>query len=80
MLISRVNIHSEIAGVFFFEVLVKSRGVEASLHPPFVSFQTFTLPNGVLMCGLNYRFLISSPLEAGGPAVNSMDILSQTRK
>lgn len=62
MLIFGVNIHSEITPVF--EVVGKSRGV--SLHPPFVAFQTFTLPGRRLMCELNYRFLISSPLEAGG--------------
>lgn len=32
------------------------------------------------MCELNYRFLISSKLEASRPLVNSMDILSQMKK
>lgn len=33
-----------------------------------------------LKCELNYRFLISSKLEASRPLVNSMDILSQMKK
>lgn len=69
-----INIHADIVPVF-----VRSRGVKISLSPLFVSLSKHLLFwADVLICELNYRFLISSPLEASGPSVNSMDILSQT--
>lgn len=59
-----INIHDIVP---VFEVLVKSRGVKIALSPLFVSLSKHLLFwADFLMCELNYRFLISSPLEAAG--------------
>jgi hypothetical protein len=48
--------------------------------PFFLMLSISSAGRNFLECELNYRFLISSKLEASRPLVNTMDILSQMTK